>query len=796
MQILSTNSDLCVNCYACVRVCPVNAISFQNGKVDIRKEDCILCGSCVRTCTQGAKVLYDDLPLVKNWITSGEKVAAIVAPSFAASFLCHPHQLIAGLRTLGFNYVLETAFGAEICAYHYQKLLSSSKCPIITTTCPAVILMVEKHFPQLINLLAPIKSPMMITGDYAKENYAGCKTVFIGPCIAKKAEAVNPQAGCAIDAVINFKQLKQWLKSTRISLCKMSINDHWDTPGANMARLLPISGGLLKTIGLHQDVASLDVIEASGPVKCKSILRSINSGSLSPIIADLLACDGCTSGPKIAINELCFNKTKNILNYTESARENFLYPREFAKFAPNISSKRNFKHKNKIKKIYSERQIWQVLNKTGKYTDSDLLNCGACGYDTCRGKAIAVLNGKADVQMCLPFLLQQYKEFNQHMIVMLLLNKWLEEKAAIDPLTGLYNHRTFHQRLDEEILAAEQNTTNLALYIIDLDDFKRVNDLYGHQAGDKVLIEVASIIKEVFKISFVARYGGEEFAVIFPHFQDRQQVVDLGWQVVKNIKNKLFTVENGVGIYITASVGISCFPKNATVHEDLIKQADFSMYAAKRSKKHVVMYSSVLDELTGITAHGDSDIVSTIKTLNIVINAKDQYTYKHSERVVCYAEMLARNLELTTQQLDFLRYGAFLHDIGKINIDMSILLKSGPLTEDEYKVIKKHPVVGAEIAKKIPSLRPSIPVILYHHERYDGQGYPYGLKEHNIPLFGRIAAIADSFDAMTTERPYKKAMSFKEALTELYNNAGTQFDPELVDIFISKFPYRLTIPHG
>jgi diguanylate cyclase (GGDEF)-like protein/putative nucleotidyltransferase with HDIG domain len=727
--------------------------------------------------------------MVKEWLANSQRLVAIVAPSFAATFKCSPRQLISGLRTLGFTYVFEVAYGAEICAYQYQKLLTTTnQKTIISTACPAVVLMVEKHFPHLINALAPIKSPMMITGDAVKNKHPHCKTVFIGPCIAKKAESISSTAGSSIDAVINFKQLKEWFKEIEINLQQLPDDKTgWDSPGANIGRLFPLAGGLLKTLGLHQDVGSLDIVEANGPVKCKSILRSISCGSLAPTIVDLLACDGCTSGAEIGSDELCFNKKKKIIDYcnTEHKEGGCQYPHEFAKLEPNLDCSRYFINKQpRIKKIFSEEEIWNVLRKTGKKTTTDLLNCGACGYETCRDKAIAVLRGKAELQMCLPFLLKQFQDFSKSMTSMFLLSRSLELKAATDYLTGLYNHRTFQKKLTAQIQSAKENEHEFALYIIDLDNFKQINDLYGHQTGDKILVEVANLIRDVFEDGFVARYGGEEFAAIMPTIGCKQEALSFGTDLVKSLSNKKFTILNGdSSIKVTASVGISCFPHNATNKEDLIKQADYSMYKAKRTKNNVVLYTTVLDDLNSNESLPNEDTMSTIKTLNIVINAKDHYTYKHSERVVHYAETLGKRLGLSERELNYLRYGAFLHDIGKIKVDMSILLKPDRLNDAEYNIIKKHPLIGADIAKEIPTLHNSIPVILYHHERYDGKGYPHGLRGTDIPLFGRIAAIADSFDAMTTDRPYKKGFTYKEALNELTNNAGTQFDPELIDLF-------------
>ncbi|WP_051688219.1 [Fe-Fe] hydrogenase large subunit C-terminal domain-containing protein [Desulfofalx alkaliphila] len=787
MRILYTNNDLCCNCYACVRACPVKAISFQNGKATISKEDCILCGSCVKVCSQGAKVIFDDTKTVQEWHSSGLKTVAIVAPSFSASFDCFPGQFISGLRQLGFSYVLEAAFGAEIHAHRLQDLLAKSDQTVISSACPSVVMLIEKHFPNLINYLSPLQSPMMITGQYAKKTFPQHKTVFIGPCIAKKAESVCGHAGDYIDAVITFRQLKQWFAEQKINLINQPANTHWDSPGANTARLLPLAGGLLKAVGLQSDVSSLDVIEASGPVKCKSILNSISGGFLTPVMVDMLCCDGCIAGPEIANKELCYNKSKKVITYTEEQRNSdsgYKYPADFTPLGPPMDTTRTFYNKQRVKKIFSDRQIWQVLRKTGKKKPKDLTNCGACGYSTCWEKAIAVLKGKAEYQMCLPYLLKQVKELNNSMAMMMIVSSTLDYMASTDSLTGLYNHRSFQQELGKQIKIFRYSNETFALFMIDIDNFKIVNDLYGHDVGDKVLLEVALVLKKIFKNGFVARYGGEEFAVIVPKVS-ATEALDLGNKLVDTVRNTKFNIFNdGSFIKLTVSAGISCYPINATNKGDLLKLADYSLYQAKIKKDRAVLYSSVLDEIPTEQQQGEVNTISTIKTLNIVINAKDRYTFKHSERVMYYAEVLGKKILLPEDKLKHLRYGAFLHDIGKIHVDMSVLLKPSRLSQEEYEAIKRHPLVGAEIARQIPDLSEAVDVILYHHERYDGKGYPYGLAGTQIPLLGRIVAIADSFDAMTTDRPYRKALSYAEAANELIKNSGSQFDPELVRHFI------------
>lgn len=367
----------------------------------------------------------------------------------------------------------------------------------------------------------------------------------------------------------------------------------------------------------------------------------------------------------------------------------------------------------------------------------------------------------------------------------------LSHQANTDVVTDLYNHRYFQERLDREIKNAknDNDNPNLGLIMIDLDYFKYYNDTFGHQKGDILLKKIGETIKENIKDSdVVCRYGGDEFSVILLN-TDSKEAADIAEKIRESIDSKkFFQSKNDPNKYITASIGVAIYPDNALDKDSLIKKADDAMYKAKYlSKNRVEVYSSVLDDLKSSLVETDQSLLDSIRTLITVINAKDKYTYGHSERVVSYATTIGNALKLSQDEIKQLRYSAYLHDIGKIEISRDILNKITPLTDNEWNILKKHPVWGTEIVKPIEALHSSIPSILYHHERFDGKGYPEGLKGYEIPLFARILAVADSFDAMTTNRPYKKGMSIEDAIEELLKCKGSQFDPDIVDKFVYTF---------
>ena len=359
----------------------------------------------------------------------------------------------------------------------------------------------------------------------------------------------------------------------------------------------------------------------------------------------------------------------------------------------------------------------------------------------------------------------------------------LERLARTDLLTGLYNYGYFQEKLSEYAKNASL-AHPLSLIIIDIDSFKHYNDIHGHQAGDMLIKRIGDIINaKVSNLGFAARYGGDEYMIVLPR-TDTDSAMALANELCAMIRSEDFPGEE----YqpegeITVSCGTAVYPTHAANIKDLIRHADLALYRAKnQNKNRVEMYFSVFDHLD---VEGDEkDLLHSFRTLVSVINAKDRYTYGHSERVTDYAMKLGREIGLSQEEIHLLGYAAFLHDIGKIEVDWQILNKSEPLDEKEWEMIKHHPEWGSEIVKALQKLHPIVPVILHHHENYDGSGYPAGLKGNDIPLLARIIRVADSFDAITSLRPYREPLSVAEALKEIRLNAGTQLDPQLAEAFI------------
>jgi diguanylate cyclase (GGDEF)-like protein len=362
----------------------------------------------------------------------------------------------------------------------------------------------------------------------------------------------------------------------------------------------------------------------------------------------------------------------------------------------------------------------------------------------------------------------------------------LEGLANKDGLTGVYNHRYFHDTLRNKILLNEKRNTSLSMIFIDIDYFKHYNDLYGHQKGDEILRQIASLLKgNVRYDDIVARYGGEEFAIILPDTLEAEAFA-IAERIRKQIEETHFEgQENQPNGAVTVSIGISTYPDKAKSDVELIKSADDALYRAKFfNKNRVETYTSILDELKKDIEAEHIDLITSIKTLISVINAKDKYTYGHVERVVMYCRLLADKLCLSEADKKNLIYGAYMHDIGKINIAKEVLIKKMPLNNDEWEMLKQHSVNGVEIIKPVDSLKEVSPLIMHHHERYDGKGYPHNLKGEEIPFLARVLTVVDSFDAMTSNRPYNKRRTYAEAVEELRKCSGTQFDPFIAEAFI------------
>jgi len=382
---------------------------------------------------------------------------------------------------------------------------------------------------------------------------------------------------------------------------------------------------------------------------------------------------------------------------------------------------------------------------------------------------------------CIAFLLSL--AFKQHFNLF----KEIAEKANKDFLTGLNNHGYFKEILEKKVASAKESDQPLSLVILDIDDFKKYNDLYGHIQGDQLLQEFGALLKTECDAAnyIVARYGGEEFSIIMPNTN-----IHTAFKFMNELRKKVNdTYYKGVDrlLYgcLSFSSGIAECEKETYSISELLNKADQAMYAAKKQGKNLVeIYNVHSDYSVQHSLSLEKELEELEFQLKIFLS-KDVYTYRHSKRVYQYAFDFSRLLNLSDHERKTLILGALIHDIGKIEVPREVLNKKGKLEPYEWEIIKKHVTWGKEIISTNKKLEDLIPLVELHHERYDGKGYPYGLAGKSIPKMARILCIIDSFDAMTTERPYQKTKTFHEAILELRDCSGKQFDPQFIEPFIT-----------
>ncbi len=405
-KLVYTVKDRCRVCYTCVRECPVKAIRIINGQAEVISERCIGCGNCVVVCSQKAKMYVNEVDQVMRLLDSSEKVAVLVAPSFPAEFTEYEdyREFVGKLRALGFDYVMEVAFGADLVAKEYEKIMDAGDQPtLINSDCPAIVYYIRHYYPELTSRLASVASPMVATARVARKKYGhAIRLVFAGPCISKKAESAE------IDAVITFEELRQLFALNPERTEKGDLSE-FDPPHAGIGSTFPVSRGLLQAMKKTDDLCDGNILVAEGKQQFRDAIRQFEKELKDTHHLELLCCEGCIMGPGMSRNGQRFIRRANISRYVNSKMERLNQEewRNDIDLYSRIDLSQSFKAADRRLPMPDREQIEQVLLRMGKQIPADYLNCGACGYDTCEEHAIAILEGLAETEMCLPYTIEK-----------------------------------------------------------------------------------------------------------------------------------------------------------------------------------------------------------------------------------------------------------------------------------------------------------------------------------------------------------------------------------------------------
>ena len=443
---LTLKKSNCKNCYKCIRHCPVKAIRFSGNQAHIIGNECILCGHCFVVCPQNAKEIVDGTEKARVLLGGADPVVVSLAPSFIANYEgVGIESMRRALKKLGFFDVEETAIGATIVKTEYERMLREEERDIIITSCcHSVNLLIQKHFPSALEYLADVMSPMQAHCADIKKRIPNAKTVFIGPCVAKKDEAEHYEG--IVDAVLTFEELTNWLKTENIEL-----EQEMDKTPESRARFFPTTGGVLKTMA--QNAPGYTYIAIDGVDNCISALKDIESGKIHKCFIEMSACVGSCIGGPVMEKYHSTSPIKDFITVADYAGE-----RDFdVEQPPAINLRKQFAIIEKKLQTPSESEIMTVLRQMGKFKPSDELNCGSCGYNSCREKAIAIIQGKAESSMCLPFLKDKAESFSDTIVNntpngLIVLNENLEVQQINNAARKIMNIRSASDVLGEPVV--------------------------------------------------------------------------------------------------------------------------------------------------------------------------------------------------------------------------------------------------------------------------------------------------------------------------------------------------------
>ncbi|MCK5741222.1 MAG: 4Fe-4S binding protein [Chlorobi bacterium] len=410
-HIVYTQKDLCRGCYTCVRKCPAKAIRFVGGQAEVLQERCIGCGKCVTVCRQGAQKVLSAEEDVFRILKSDNKTAALLSPTFPAEFHDTDYRKLVGMiRELGFDYVFDVSFGVDLVArktFDLQK--ESDGQSHITSTCPAVFSYVYKFYPDLTDYLVPYVSPMIAMDRVVKEIHGNdLKTVFIGPCISRKGEAASEEVSGEVSEVLTFVELRRMFRVNRICKMELPLSD-FDPPTGYKGGLYPIHTGFHQAVDIHEDLIDSPLISQSGPTAFVEAIKEFSSGNVQNKMLEILCCKGCIMGAGMRTGDPLFRRRTRISQHMREViktRDKKEWEKNYALYE-NIDMSRTFKARDQRIEAPNSEEITEIYKRIGRVKLKDRLNCGACGYLTCRDHATAIHKGLAEEDMCLPHTIEK-----------------------------------------------------------------------------------------------------------------------------------------------------------------------------------------------------------------------------------------------------------------------------------------------------------------------------------------------------------------------------------------------------
>lgn len=484
MNYINFSKASCKNCYKCLRACLVKAIKFKDGQAEIVQERCIACGQCMEICPQNATKVVSDLDRVKEAISAKRKVIVSVTPSFAGFFNVEEGKIAAALRRVGFSFVEENDLGTDILAYYYEKYLNKNKLEnYITTFCPSANLLIQKYYPELIKYMIPVVSPMIAEAMVLKRVYGEDSfIVFIDPCVAKKIEANEFKEEKIIDAVLNFNEVNRWIYGLGIKLDELK-SEEFDMNIHKKGKSFLLEEEVINSIKNTILENQLHPIIVNGTEECIDILDSIQMGAIKGVVAELNICrGGCIGGHNMMKNKKQYysrlKKTKEYIKRKECReKDNIFNNTEIV--IENINFWREFKDKSFKRPAAEEKDIEKIMKRMGKFTKEDKLNCGVCGYDTCREKAQAIFEGMAETDMCLHFMRSKAESLS---------NVIIENTAnGIIMVDGEMNIVEINPAAQQTFMVKCENILGKPLsLLIDDSDFRKVKETGKNIIGKKV----------------------------------------------------------------------------------------------------------------------------------------------------------------------------------------------------------------------------------------------------------------------------------------------------------------------